>query len=85
MPSSVRRSILAFMSEEVDIEQLGEDWPRIREDIKSLKADMRELAEIVKLLASSVTLQTVGTQVEKDVKEFRARLTKLLEKHSIPL
>ena len=68
------------MSEEIDLEQLAEDWPRIRAEITSLKADVRELAEIVRLIASSVTLQTVNAQIENDVKEFRNRLTKLLEK-----
>jgi hypothetical protein len=71
------------MNEE-ELEQLGEDWLRMREEISSLKADVRKLIELVKLMGGFVRISDEGRQTDEDVKEFRKGLSEILNKHNTP-
>ena len=51
-------------------------------EIRTLKGDVRELLDLVRLLASFVQYPASGTEQEKIANEFESRLEGALEKHA---
>jgi hypothetical protein len=51
-------------------------------EIKELKEDVRELMNLVQMLASFVEFPVSGSEEEKDAIEFENRLGAMLEKHA---
>lgn len=70
------------MNEE-DLEQLADDWKRMRDEISSLKADVRELLSLIRLLSVFEHRQTSGTAQDEASQQFDKRLQAILEKHGI--
>jgi hypothetical protein len=50
-------------------------------EIRELKEDVRELLNLVQMLASFVEFPVAGTEEEKAAIEFETRLGAILEKH----
>jgi hypothetical protein len=68
------------MSEEADLEQMVDDWPRMRDEIASLKSDVRELVHLVKLLDVFKSGQITSTIADDSSKELRRRIDAILKK-----
>jgi hypothetical protein len=51
-------------------------------EIRELKEDVRELLNLVQMLASFVDFPASGSEEEKDAIEFENRLGAMLEKHA---
>jgi hypothetical protein len=66
------------MSEEANLEQMVDDWPRMRDEIASLKSDVRELVHLVKLLDAFKSGQI--TIADDSSKELRRRIDTILKK-----
>ena len=62
-----------------DIEKQLSDYAT---EIRTLKGDVRELLDLVRLLASFVQYPASGTEEEKIAIEFESRLEGTLEKHA---
>jgi hypothetical protein len=62
-----------------DIEKQLSDYAT---EIRTLKGDVRELLDLVRLLASFVQYPASGTEEEKMAIEFESRLEGALEKHA---
>jgi hypothetical protein len=68
-------------------EDIAKEMPGVREpvdfstEIRELKEDVRELLNLVQMLASFVDFPVSGSAEEKDAIEFENRLGAMLEKH----
>jgi hypothetical protein len=51
-------------------------------EIRELKEDLRELFDLVRMLAGFVSMPVSGTEEEKAAIEFETRLGAILEKHA---
>jgi hypothetical protein len=71
------------MSEEADLGQMVDDWPRMRVEIASLKSDVRELIHLVKLLDAFKNRQITCTIADDSSKELRRRIDAILKKRAI--
>jgi hypothetical protein len=71
------------MSEEADLGQMVDDWPRMRVEIASLKSDVRELIHLVKLLDAFKNRQMTSTIADGSSKELRRRIDAILKKRAI--
>ena len=51
-------------------------------EIRELKKDVRELSDLLRILAGFVQMPATGTEEEKAAIEFETRLGAMLDKHS---